>query len=98
MGVQARKFFVSLALVLGVTPAFAGWRDEASPADIDRLVQLPQIRAAAINDAQHGQGRGCQRKEGGEAKNEFMRHRFRHDHSPGASSPSDPWSAACRQR
>jgi Domain of unknown function (DUF4893) len=58
MGVHTRNIFVTLALVLGATPAFAGWRDEASPADIDRLVQLPQIRAAAINDAQHGQGRG----------------------------------------
>ena len=61
MGVHTRKISLTLALVLGATPAFAGWRDEASPADIDRLVQLPQIRAAAIDDAQHGQGLGDRR-------------------------------------
>jgi hypothetical protein len=50
---------LALALSLSVaTPAFAGWQDQASPADIDRLVQLPQIRAAAIADAQRGEGRG----------------------------------------
>ncbi len=40
------------------SPAIAGWKENASPADIDRLVQLPQIRAAAIADAQRGEGRG----------------------------------------
>lgn len=49
---------LALALSLAATPALAGWRDAASPADIERIEQLPQIRAAAIEDAQHGQGRG----------------------------------------
>ena len=38
--------------------AFAGWKEQAAPADIERLVQLPQIRAEAIADAQRGEGRG----------------------------------------
>src|ERR1700728_4897664 len=58
MGLHSREIFLTLALVLGASPAIAGWREEASPPDIDRLVQLPQIRAAAIEDAQHSQGRG----------------------------------------
>jgi Domain of unknown function (DUF4893) len=52
------KTVLALALSLASTPVFAGWRDEASAADIARIEQLPQIRAAAIDDAQHGQGRG----------------------------------------
>ena len=59
MGVRIHNGLFALALSLSVaTPAFAGWQDQASPADIDRLVQLPQIRAAAIADAQRGDGRG----------------------------------------
>src|ERR1700722_12822954 len=57
MGGTLRIFMVP-ALSLASTPVFAGWRDEASAADIARIEQLPQIRAAAIDDAQHGQGRG----------------------------------------
>jgi hypothetical protein len=59
MGVRIHDGLFALALTLSVaTPAFAGWQDQASPADIDRLVQLPQIRAAANADAQRGEGRG----------------------------------------
>jgi hypothetical protein len=59
MGVRIHDGLFALALTLSVaTPAFAGWQDQASPADIDRLVQRPQIRAAAIADAQRGEGRG----------------------------------------
>lgn len=63
MGVRIHDGLFALALTLSVvtlsiSPAFAGWQDQASPADIDRLVQLPQIRAAAIRDAQNGDGRG----------------------------------------
>jgi hypothetical protein len=59
MGVQINKAILALAFSLAfVPPAFAAWQDQASPADIDRLVQLPQIRAAAIHDARTGQGRG----------------------------------------
>lgn len=57
MGVRIHD--VVLAVALTASPAFAGWQDQASPADIDRLVQLPQIRQAAIADAQAGNsGRG----------------------------------------
>jgi len=61
MGVRTRKVILTLALSLAATistSAFAGWQDQASPADIERLQQLPQIREAAIADAQHGEGRG----------------------------------------
>lgn len=49
------------ALTLCAASALAnpvGWKELASPADLDRLVQLPQIREAAIADARQGQGRG----------------------------------------
>ena len=55
---RANAPIVALALSLASTPVFAGWRDEASPADVERIEQLPQIRQAALDDAQHGQGRG----------------------------------------
>ena len=54
MGVRIHNVILAATLALTASPAFAGWQDQASPADIDRLVQLPQIRAAAIADAQHG--------------------------------------------
>ncbi|HMH65045.1 MAG TPA: DUF4893 domain-containing protein [Rhizomicrobium sp.] len=53
---------MALATCLAATSissgALAGWQDQASPADAERLAQLPQIRAAALEDAQHGDGRG----------------------------------------
>ena len=52
------RIALGMALSLAATPAFAGWRDEASPADTARIEQLPQIRQAAIDDARHGQGQG----------------------------------------
>ena len=55
---RANAPILALALSLASTPVFAGWRDEASPADVERIQQLPQIRQAALDDAQHGQGRG----------------------------------------
>jgi Domain of unknown function (DUF4893) len=62
MGVRTGKIFSALAISLAAisisSHAFAGWRDQASPADIDRLEQLPQIRDEALADAQHGYGRG----------------------------------------
>ncbi len=62
MGVRTHKISFALALSLAAffipSTAFAGWQDLAAPADIARLQQLPQIRAAAIEDAQHGEGRG----------------------------------------
>jgi hypothetical protein len=57
MGVRINNVIFAVAMA-AATPAFAGWQDQASPADIDRLVQLPQIRQAAIADAQHGDGHG----------------------------------------
>jgi hypothetical protein len=63
MGVRTRKTFAALALSLAATSSFsglayAGWQEQASPADAARLAQLPQIRDAAIADSQHGEGRG----------------------------------------
>jgi hypothetical protein len=54
----ARMLALALATVFIAPNAFAGWQDTASPADIERLDRLSQIRDAAIADAQHGQGRG----------------------------------------
>jgi hypothetical protein len=56
-----RALAFSLAAIFIAPKAFAGWQDQASPADIDRLNQLPQIREAAIADAGHGEGRGDSR-------------------------------------
>jgi len=64
MGVRINKLIFAGALALAATPVFAAaplpdWRDYAHPNDIDRLTQLPQIRAAAIADAQNtNSGRG----------------------------------------
>ena len=58
MGGRIVRAFLMLALSLASTPVFAGWRDVASQADIERIEALPQIRGAAIQDAQNGQGRG----------------------------------------
>jgi hypothetical protein len=62
MGVRIHEVVLAAALALTASPAFAGWQDQASPADIDRLVQLPQIRDAAIADAkQNTSGQGDMR-------------------------------------
>ncbi len=61
MGAQIPKLIFAAALAAAtLTPslAFAGWQDQASPADVDRLAQLPTIRKQAIWDAQNGDGRG----------------------------------------
>jgi hypothetical protein len=52
------KTILALALSLASTPVFAGWQEQAAPSDIDRLVQLPQIREQALQDAQSGEGQG----------------------------------------
>lgn len=54
---------IAMALALGALcctafPASAGWQQQASPPDIDRLVQLPSIRARAIHAAESWPGRG----------------------------------------
>ena len=56
--VRIHSVILAAALAAAATPALAGWKEQAAPADIERLVQLPQIREAAIADAQHGDGRG----------------------------------------
>lgn len=53
----------SLALSLAATlsfsnGAFAAWQDQASRADLERLGQLPQIRAAALQATRSGRGEG----------------------------------------
>ena len=62
MGIPTARIYrtlaFSLAAIFTSTNAFAGWQENAAPAEIDRLNQLPQIRDAAIDDAQHGEGRG----------------------------------------
>jgi len=61
MGPQTARIFRALALSLAAvfvsSNAFAGWQDQASPAEIDRLDRLPQIRDAAIAEAKTGEGR-----------------------------------------
>jgi hypothetical protein len=44
-----------IALALASTPAFAGWRQIASAADVARIEQLDQTRALALADARQGQ-------------------------------------------
>jgi len=65
MGIPTARIFrnaaFSLAAIFISSNAFAGWREDASAAEIDRLNRLPQIRDAAIADAQHGEGRGDNR-------------------------------------
>jgi hypothetical protein len=59
MGRAIPKLILAAALAAVPTLAFAGWQDVASPADMDRLAKLPQIRDAAIADAQNtDSGRG----------------------------------------
>jgi hypothetical protein len=62
MGIPTARIFRTLALSLAViftsSSAFAGWQENASPAEIERLNHLPQIRDAAMADAKSGQGQG----------------------------------------
>ncbi len=59
MGVRIHDVFLATALTLVVaTPVLANWQDRASSPDTDRLVQLPQTRARAMQDARTGEGRG----------------------------------------
>jgi hypothetical protein len=61
MGVRIHELIFAGALIAAAaTPVLAAdWRDYAHPNDIDRLAQLPQIRQAAIADAQDtNSGRG----------------------------------------
>lgn len=59
MGVRIHDVLLATALTLGVaTPVLANWQSIASSPDADRLVQLPQIRARAMEDARTGEGRG----------------------------------------
>lgn len=41
-----------LLLMLSATPALAGWQDDASPQDVQRLSQLDKARAEALRQAQ----------------------------------------------
>jgi hypothetical protein len=62
MGAATVKISSALAFCLALLSlpslAAAAWQDQISPADRDRLAHLPQIRNAALADAQHGAGRG----------------------------------------
>ena len=61
MGIPTARIFrnaaFSLAAIFISSNAFAGWQEDASPAEIDRLNHLPQIRDAAIADAKAGDWR-----------------------------------------
>ena len=46
------------ALLFAAFPARAGWQDLVSPADLDRLSHLSEIRDAALADAARGPVRG----------------------------------------
>ena len=62
MGIPTARIFRNAAFLLAAlftsSNAFAGWQEDASPAEIERLNQLPQIRDMAIADAKAGQGSG----------------------------------------
>lgn len=58
MGGTVSKTIFALALSLAATPSFAAWQDQASRADLERLDHLPQIRAAALDQARAGRGQG----------------------------------------
>jgi hypothetical protein len=51
-------FFAAAVLAAGITPALAGWREEASPADINRLVTLDTVRMQAVQAAVDYDGKG----------------------------------------
>jgi hypothetical protein len=59
------KTILALALTLASTPSFAGWQEQASRADVARLAQLPQVRAAALEASRRGRGEGDARVIGG---------------------------------
>jgi hypothetical protein len=62
-----RTLALSLAVIFTSSSAFAGWQENASPAEIDRLNHLPQIRDAAMADAL-GSSREPERSEGLEVR------------------------------
>jgi len=51
-------FAFAATLMVASTSASAGWRDQISPADSQRLANLQQARQAAISEAQRGHGSG----------------------------------------
>lgn len=63
MGVRTLRGFLTAALVLVSTSAFASsafasWQDRATLADMDRLDDLPQIRFLAVDQTHSGFGQG----------------------------------------
>ena len=57
MSVRTLKI-LGLALLLGATAANAGWREEISPADAQRLRDLGTSRQQGLNEARAGGGKG----------------------------------------
>ncbi|MEO8302251.1 MAG: DUF4893 domain-containing protein [Rhizomicrobium sp.] len=53
-----RTLALLLVALFASSSAFAGWQEDASSAEADRLNHLPQIREAAIAAAKTGEGRG----------------------------------------
>ena len=60
MGESIRKAVsgAAMAVLFMATPVLADWRQQASPADIDRLAQLATIRADALHAAESWRGQG----------------------------------------
>jgi hypothetical protein len=61
MGVGILKIFLTAAITLASTSAFASstaWQDRATLADMDRLDDLPQIRFLAVDQTHSGFGQG----------------------------------------
>lgn len=60
MGELIRKAVsgAAMAVLFMATPVLADWRQQASPADIDRLAQLATIRADALHAAESWRGQG----------------------------------------
>jgi len=49
---QRRLGAAAAFLLLLSAPAFAGWQDDAAPADVQRLAQLAQSRVKGLNEAE----------------------------------------------
>ena len=58
MGVGILRVFLTAAITLASTSAFASWQDRATLADMDRLDDLPQIRFLAVDQTHSGFGQG----------------------------------------
>lgn len=57
--VSRKAFFAAALLMLAAnSAAFAGWRDQITPADAQRLTHLQEAREKALGEARRGHGGG----------------------------------------